>query len=373
MANANSLIQSQVTSGSPQVTIQGFGDILVMLSDTDAPGFANNEVRTYATSTAIDADGPAPGNLDLTAQGVTNLKAALNQEIRPVQVKAGQYVAANPISTELVAVQLDDDDWYGLLVTGANAYDNANILLIAAFAEARNKPTLYFATSAEADVANDVGGNTFEDLQGLSYNRTAYFYHDPVTEPMVVSSMAKFLAINPDTNTTIVAWQLLVGVTKQLQLTETQLLTNLLNKGANVYTEVRGLGSVQKGKLVSGEFIDIQLTKDWLAERVAEDFTQAESDFVNAGGKIPFDDSGIAVTDNLLETRLEIGVTAKHLTRRAPGTNSPTDPGSPFVVPLRITQVLGADKTNRIIRRTYGGTLTGAIQEGDFLGQVATS
>ena len=373
MANANSLIQSQVVSGTPQVIITGFGDIMVLLDSTDASGFGTNEVRSYQTSEEIDADGPAPGNDDLTAQGVTNLKAALNQNIRPPRVKAASYNELNTINTELAAIQLKDDDWYGLAVTGADGHTKADILLIAAFVEARTRPTLYFATSVEADVLNKVAANTFETLAGLAYNRTAYFYHDPVTEPAVISSLAKFLSINPDTGTTIVAWQLLVGITKQLQLTSQQLFANMLDIGVNVYTEVRGVGSVQKGKLVSGEFIDIQLTKDWLAERIAEDMTQAESNFTNIGSKIPFDNGGIAVSSNVIQGRLDQGVLNNHLELRAPGTKSPQDKGSPFIDPLLIENVVGNDRDNRIIRRTYGGTIKGAIQEADFLGTVATS
>lgn len=373
MANANSLIQSTVTSGSPQVIVTGFGDIMVLLDSTDAPGFGSNEVRVYGTSEEIDADGPAPGNADLSEQGVINLKAAINQPIRPPRVKAGAYNELNTINTELAAIQLNDDNWYGLCVTGSDAHNNADILLIAAFVNSRTKPTLYFATSAEADVLNAVAGNTFLDLQVLSYNRTAYFYHDPETEPAVISAMAAFLAVDPDNGTTIVAWKTLVGITKQLQLTTTELFANMLDIGVNVYTEVRGIGSVQKGKLVSGEFIDIQLSKDWLAARIAEDMTQAEADFSNDGSKIPYDAGGIAITDNIIGARLEQAVRVKHLERRAPGTNSPTDKGSPFIDPLFLVDVPSNNRTTRNIVRTYGGTFAGAIQEASFTGTVSTS
>lgn len=66
-------------------------------------------------------------------------------------------------------------------------------------------------------------------------------------------------------------------------------------KTANFYSEVGGVNITQEGKVASGEWIDIIIGTDWLEARLRESVYSA---LVN-NRKIPYDDTGIAMIEDL--------------------------------------------------------------------------
>lgn len=348
MANLDSLISVQVSVGAPGVTVEGFGTILI--ATDGATGFAANETRVYTTPESID------GDADLDAQTKVEAKAVFNQSPSPDRVKVGNYNPANPIDTELAAIEAGDADWYGLCVTGTKGFTEADILLVAAWVESRSK--LYAAQSSDAAVTAGTAGNIAEDLNTASYSGTFLTWHSVNTEPAAVQALASLLAVNPDVATTILAHKILPGIPKQTQLTDTQ-IANILADKANVYSEVKGLGSYQKGTAGSGNFADIRLTQNWMEARMEEAIAQVLSDFSNRGSKVPYDDTGIALFENVARRVLRNAVRANHIVRDSEVVDAPL-----------FKDVLPADRTARILRLSFSATLAGAIQEAAWTGTL---
>lgn len=349
MANLDSLIKVNVSLGAPAVQVEGFGTILIA---TDDNSFAANAVKVYTSAAAVDADA------DLGAQAKVEAKAVFALSPAPDRVKVGNYNPANPIGTELSAIDAGDSDWYGLIFTGSLGFTQAQIEAAALWAKPRRK--LYFAQSSDAAILSATAGNVLENLQAQTYENTLLIYHATDTEPCAVEALAGLLAVNPDVQTTIAAWKILPGITKQTQLTDTQ-LTNILgpNNYGNVYSEVKGLGSFQKGKTVAGRFVDTILSKHWMEARMEEAIAQVLSDFSNRGSKVPYTDPGLALMDNTARRVLRQGVQANHIVR-----------SSEVVTVPRLAEVPLVDRQARIFRLNFSATLSGAGQEADWTGSL---
>lgn len=345
MATLDNLIKVTVVLGSVPLTAEGFGTVLIATDGTT--GFAANEVRQYTSADEVDADP------DLTAQTKVEARAPFLLTPSPDRVKVANYQAANPINTELDAIQAADDDWYGLCVTGTKGPVKADILLVAAWVEPKRK--LYSAQNDDSDVLANNPGNTLGSLEALSYGSTYYTYHGVNTEPEAIMSIASLLAVDPDVSTTILAHKIHPGITKQTQLTATE-IDNIVGIGnGNLYSEIKKTGSFQKGKTVDGNFVDTRLTIDWLEARLEEDAFGVLSSLSNAGGKPPYTDAGIGLFENVIRRRFKLAHAAGH-----------TVEGTEFVNAPLAAEVSAADKGARLLRITAGATLAGAIQETDW-------
>lgn len=351
MANLDSLISVTVTTGSPSVSVAGFGTLLIA-SDA-ATGFATNEVREYTTPDEISADA------DLGAQAKVDALAAFAQSPRPTKIKVADYDPAGAINDELTAIEEGDADWYGLCVVGAKGTGKADQALVSPWVEARRKQ--YWAQTSDTDVKDGTAGNFAATAQTASYDRTLVMYHDTDTEPAAIAWLGKFLATDPDSGTTIAAWKILAGIPAQTQLSADE-ITQILTYNANLYSQVKGLGSTQEGKMASGQYADVILTRDWMEARIEEAVAQVLSDYSNRGEKIPYSDAGIATLENTLRTVLKQGARAGHILAETIQINAPL-----------LSEVSAADKTARILRLSFSATLAGAIQSVSWTGQLAVS
>jgi hypothetical protein len=86
--------------------------------------------------------------------------------------------------------------------------------------------------------------------------------------------------------------------------------TFVLNKNANIYTETAGVSLTEKGKVASGEYIDIIRGIDWLESTITE---KVFAVFVN-NDKIPGTDPGVTIVENAVKEALDEGVQATLIT-----------------------------------------------------------
>jgi hypothetical protein len=217
-------------------------------------------------------------------------------------------VAAEDPSTALDAIVSAGGVFFGLTIQsrGESAIDD-----VATWASARQ--VLFFAQTPDLDVANAVSGNMASDLFLLGYKNTDLSWHRDSTEFMDVATMSKALARNFDTSNGTTAFLNLVGITPDAgpgvsnPLTSAQVANIRLH--ANTYTLDGGLGIRFPGKVVSGGYTDITISRMWVATRAQEAVFGA---LVGAPDGLTMDLEGASIIENVLRGVCQTGVDARH-------------------------------------------------------------
>lgn len=241
------------------------------------------------------------------------------------------------IAADYAAVKLEDDDFYGVLMTSGSTLE---AIALAAAVEADRK--IFGFATADSDVLSDTAGNLAETLAGAGYNRTYLLFSQDFFDYAAAAWMGKQFPKNPGSSTW--AFKSLAGVTVDA-LTETQ-ISNIEGNDANHYTDTKGLSMTLQGTMASGRFIDIERGIDWLTVRMQERILQllANSD------KIPFTDAGVTALENEVRAQLEEAVSNDVIT------------SDYAVYPPAVANVSATDKANRVLGDLdFTATLAGAI------------
>jgi hypothetical protein len=216
-------------------------------------------------------------------------------------------VAAAPaeLSAALASIVELHNEWYLLVDTSLEsvAGDTAEI---AEFAMANNK--LYVATNKEGDVVTTSGVQDVTAIIAraalINSPRVGFIAH---TEPETALPHAAWVGRMAATEPGAATWKFktLAGVS-DAGFTTTAITA--LHEG-NVNTYVRKLGVLQtsEGKDTSGTYLDVQRSIDWLQARIEENIMFV---LLNNSGKIPYDDTGIAIITNTLQGVLKQAVSA---------------------------------------------------------------
>lgn len=344
----NNLIVTVVVGPAP-ITPAGFGTPIGFFSDL-AGGFTER-TRVYENPADVAADA------DLSPAAVAALNQIFAQSPQVASAKIGR-IDSGPgfVLAEFDAILAADPDFFGVFIQSRLA---ADILAVASWAETNRR--LVIATAADAAIKAGTPGNTLLLLNAFNYNYTGFLFHEsPVAEEWPDSAwLSKTLATDLDVATTIWAYKILTGVTKDV-LTPTEENQILGDKG-NVFSDFKGNDVTGNGIAVSGQFLDIQTTQDWLRIRVEEAAANELVAASNRGEKIPFDDNGITVFQQSTQAVLDLGVNADppHFLRDTTFVN----------VPKRV-DVPAGDISSRTLKFTYGAVLAGAIQNGVFTGSI---
>jgi hypothetical protein len=123
----------------------------------------------------------------------------------------------------------------------------------------------------------------------------------------------------------------------------------------NVNTYVRKLGVLQtsEGKDTSGTYLDVQRSIDWLQARIEENIMFV---LLNNSGKIPYDDTGIAIITNTLQGVLKQAVSAGVIAKDEAGNGIFT-----VTAPKR-ADIPANDRANRYLPDVnFDATIAGAI------------
>lgn len=240
------------------------------------------------------------------------------------------------IATDLAAIKLEYNDWYGLITLF-----NSEALVLAAAAWVETNQKLYPAASldsaivtvAESGSATDVA----HDVKAAAYARTWVFHHPSNDEFADAAEMGRFFPINPGGET----WRMktLNGVTVETY-SETE-TTNARAKYAHYYYDIGGRSVVGgDAKTGSGEYIDTVRFIDWYSANLQADLV----DLAIASDKIPYTDDGLSLVEAKVRKRNAAGIAAGGI-RRNP---------APTITLVPVSETTEADRA----AREYGGCST---------------
>ncbi len=203
----------------------------------------------------------------------------------------------------------------------------AELLLAAAWAEAKAKPKILIAQSADAAVLAGTAGHIGLDLQAAGYDRTAllwnansgasdgdlgqYAYRDGAW----ASGVGGF---DLDRRRPPWGFQSLKGQIPDT-FTEPQ-IANLKAANVNVYAEIDGFGEVMTwpGKMASGRRIHTQTSLDWLKRRTQEAIVRLRLNTAKTGEGLGIDLDGLTALQAAGDSVVGQGYDAGHLDRSRP-------------------------------------------------------
>lgn len=188
-----------------------------------------------------------------------------------------------------------DKDWYFLISTET---DVAKIKLLADVVEGKG----YKLFSTRVDDTIDLA-----TLKAQDYDRTFVIYHSAETAKY---PDAAFVGARGSLPVGSVTWKFakLIGITADDIGVST--VDTVDTGGGNVYVMRGGEPRTGEGKVVSGEYIDVIMAKDWVKINVENSVQK----LLNNTPKIPFTNSGIAMieaaTINVLRGAFNQGIVA---------------------------------------------------------------
>jgi len=247
------------------------------------------------------------------------------------------------IATDLAAVALEDDDWYGLTI---DSESKAEILAAAAWAEAAKKlftPQTSESTAADNTVTNDV----IASVQTAAYRQTHVIFNN--TDTMGFAGAAEqgvSFGGTPVPGKETWALKQLAGVSAN-KLTSTMRST-ILGKNGTTYTRVKGRNVTEGGKVGSGEHVDVIRALAYNDDQVQTRLFRVEVSLP----KVPYTQKGVGILASELSSTLVDSEAASIFA-----------PGSTFVVQPKVATASPVDKQNRLLKGLdWGGTLDGAIE-----------
>jgi len=256
-----------------------------------------------------------------------------------------------PIAEDIAAVQEENDDWYGLVLTN---HGKAVILAAAAYIETLVK---IFAASSGDDGIYDSAVTTdiASSLAAAGYARTFLLYHP---KDLVQYPEAGWLGLALPKDPGSMTWKFkTIAGSDSVSLTETE-ITNIRAKKCNLYHVVAGIAITEEGITSAGEFIDITQSVDFMRARLQENIFAR---LANAD-KIPYTDPGVAIVEAEVRAVLKLCINQGILAAVPEPTVS---------VPL-VADVSTIDKAARTLPDVkFEGTLAGAIHKVIVTGTVS--
>lgn len=298
-------------------------------------------------SEPVTATDNGDGTFDLAAD-VANVAYTL---VVDANMSLDTLVASDALQDDLTAVNDENDDWYGLMLTSRVEQD---VLDAAAWTEARIK--LFGTASDDVDILSAVSTTDIGFLlSDAEYARTFIMYHDDAADIYPEAAwFGKQFPTNPGSTTW--AFKTLATI-PSVKLTDTQRI-NAQAKNVNTYETRAGVNITYQGKVAAGEFIDIIRGLDWLQARMTE---RIYSRLVNLP-KIPFTDTGVAIIEAEIRAQLDIAILQGLIA---------ANPQYTVTVPL-VKDVPFNDRANRFLPNvTFFATLAGAIHALEVQGTVS--
>lgn len=294
-----------------------------------------------ALEALITADSDYTGKVVATnATDVLVLTPASGEEVFVEDVIGNMPVVINTpedITTALGNIAVENNAWFFL---GGQSQSEADVLLLAAYAEANDK--MYFVSVPVSTVGEAATTDIASQLKALQYDNTQTITVldadlDQYAEGTLVGVMA---ATNPGTST----WfgKTLKGVVAN-SFTTTQ-ETNIAAKNSNFNPLVAGAGFYTDGSQASGEFGDTIRFSLWMKARVAESVFGLLKRKSDLGLKVPHDENGYAMVRSIIfDEVINIGVNRGAISTAKEGATDPV-----VTTPLR-SEISTNDRANRIL------------------------
>lgn len=254
------------------------------------------------------------------------------------------------IATDLAAIALVRNDWYGLLTTHNSS---AVVAAVAAWAEANGK--FYVAQTQDTAVPNTAISGTddiAEALRASGYDHTIPIFSKATDDFADAAWMGRVFPIDPGEET----WKFkkLTGVEVGV-FTSTQ-RTNMRAKNCNFYEETAGVAMTEEGYASSGMFADLVRYIDYLTAKIGEKVFLP----LVTSDKVPYTDKGIGTVEAAVRSQL-LGDEAREV----------LDPDWTVLVPKK-ADIDESDRTDRILPDvTFEAVYSGAIHKVRIQGAVS--
>ena len=246
------------------------------------------------------------------------------------------------IATDLAAIALEDNTWYGLCLPSGS---KAEIVAMAGWVE--NAKKLAPTATSDTPVANDALSTATDvaaALKTAGYARTGIIY-DPKPDDFAGASwLGKCLPMDPGSETWM--FKALAGVSAA-SLTSTQ-QTNIEAKHASYYADFHGVNCTIGSKAASGAYYDMTRGVDWLEARIGERLATLALN----NAKIPYTDDGIGMVAAQVRAQLQDGIKAGLIAANP----------APVVAFPKAADVSSATKATRRLTGTFTATGAGAIE-----------
>lgn len=262
------------------------------------------------------------------------------------------------VATDLNNILAENGDWYALsCTTGSTAEQKA----IAAWAESNKKlfiaasqDTRTITLSTSTDAALTTSGTAAQQLKTAAYRYSAVLYHPNNGAFADAAWLGRVLPLTPGSETW--AFKTLAGIAA-VALTPTH-VTNAEAKNCNYYKTIHGANVTQKGKVASGEWIDVVRFVDSFVVGCQERVFALKAN----NDKVPFTDAGISLIAAEVRAQIKDGLDA--------GGIAP-DPEPTVTVP-KASEVSSGNRTARILTPVgFTYTLAQAVQKTVVQGTVS--
>lgn len=274
---------SDVTVGisveKPSPILGGFGKPLILGSSA-----AGKDFKNYADLDAVMAD------YSKTTEEYKAAAVLFSQKNPPAELAIiSRKTGASPVTLEDMLPKLFLKDWHFLMTTSTVVTD---IITIADAVEADKSRQFIARTSSKEDLAA---------IKAKGYSRTAVMYHATVSNYPDAALLGAVGSL-PVGSVTWKGWTLFGIAPMDIDATE---LNEIHSLGAITYVTKAGTNVTSEGKAVSGDFIDLIHSQDFVVDSiqfaVQDLFNQAQT----ANTKIPYDNRGIAQIESAVRTVLQ--------------------------------------------------------------------
>lgn len=335
------------------------GTAFSIVSDGDATVI---EIAT-ALVTAINLDGDlAVTGDDSAGDGTYTLTADVAGDGFTLLVDSRQSIVATTPNTSL-ETELDtflelNPDWYALAVPKRTTEAQQLQDITQGASWVTDNVRLFVSSNDEALMITAAATDVASLLPTADQARTAVMYS---TEDENYPEGAWYGQALPNLPGSL-TWNLLTlsGITADVLTSAAA--SNLDAKNINYYVTIGGTDVTQTGKVVSGQFIDVIRTADWVTELVRT----AVFALISGAKKIPYTQAGLGMVEGEIRNALQVAVEAGAL------IDAPVAEGGIDVAVPDIADVSTADKLARALNNvTFSGTLSGAVHTAVINGTLA--
>ena len=329
-----------------QYTVPGASTIAATVTAlkalVDAAGFA---------MTTSSVDGNTALQCSATVAGTMFVYSGRNPELQIFESTA----APAAISTDLDAVRVADDDWYGFHLDSSS---KAECLLAAAWTETQKK--IFFASTSDTENGSiGVASTLLKQLKALSYFRTSTWVDGAVCPSFLGAGvMGEEFPYEPGSGTYL--GKTVAGVT--VDAPSSTFEGEVVAQRGNVYTAVLGINVTRPGVSASGEFIDLAVGRDCLEARIKE----AVFGIISGSRRVPYTNGGVAMLRGSV-----LGVLKRQQgTKEKPGFLDPEV--DPVVTAPLVEDVDPADRAARVFPDLdFSAKVSGAIHSVPITGTIS--
>ena len=295
------------TSGAGATDVAIVAGLKAAFNALAAPDMGATAATVLYDTAKLRITADAPGNFFAVEPVNQSVPGALCTAMSIEETTANP---ATTTATDLAAIKLESNDWYGLVLL-----DKSAAIVDDAAGWIENNTKIFVPAMIDSAIATDAdSGATDEahELKAASRKRTAVFFHPRAQEFADAAEEGAFFAIDPGSDD----WTLkeLSGVT-DVRYTDTQ-TTNLTAKNCNWYQTMGNLGSIGgEGMVASGQYIDVIRDVDQMCAWYQEAIVNLKLQLANMGLKLPLTDAGIlkvkAVLDAVNKKGVKAGIVAE--------------------------------------------------------------